>query len=164
VVVAGEAAPAPSAESPAPSAELPEVVLVDPSGDTADEVVDAAPSPPTVGRSTTDTTLPEPELAGDDPEALDIDEPVVTEVAPAMRDPRPVLDEKPPGAPEVTIFFVAWARQPGQRLVSLRVGAGALSVVRQGEFVDGLQVAVIHPEAVDFVWTGRTYRVPVRAF
>lgn len=49
-------------------------------------------------------------------------------------------------------------------MVSVRVGTGSLSVKHEGDYVEGLQIAEIHPEAVDFRWSGQRYRVPVRAF
>lgn len=89
---------------------------------------------------------------------------VADEVAPAAPPARPLLEEKPEGAPEVFILFVAWSRKPEERLVSMRVGTGPLNVVHEGESVEGLQIATIHPESVDLVWTGRAYRVPMREF
>ena len=61
-------------------------------------------------------------------------------------------------------MFVAWSRAPADRLVSMRVGEGAVSVVHEGEYVEGLQVSAIHPEAVDFSWTGQKFRVLVNPF
>jgi hypothetical protein len=61
-------------------------------------------------------------------------------------------------------MFVAWSRTPASRIASMRVGAGAINVVHEGEYVEGLQVSAIHPEAVDFQWTGQHFRVPVRPF
>jgi hypothetical protein len=75
-----------------------------------------------------------------------------------------VLDERPADAPEVSILFVAWSRSPADRLASMRVGSGSLSVVHEGEYVEGLQVSQIHPEAVDFQWSSQKFRVPVRPF
>ncbi|MFN2425567.1 MAG: hypothetical protein ABR587_03870 [Candidatus Binatia bacterium] len=75
-----------------------------------------------------------------------------------------VYDQRPSGAPEVSILFVAWSRTPADRMASMRIGSGTLSVVHEGEYVEGLQVSAIHPEAVDFQWTGRKFRVPVRPF
>jgi hypothetical protein len=77
---------------------------------------------------------------------------------------RPLLEEKPEGAPEVFLLFVAWSKKPAERLVSMRVGTGALNVVHEGESVEGLQIATIHPESVDLVWTGWACRVPMREF
>lgn len=89
---------------------------------------------------------------------------VADAVAPAAPPARPLLEEKPEGAPEVFILFVAWSKKPAERLVSMRVGTGPLNVVHEGESVEGLQIATIHPESVDLVWTGRAYRVPMREF
>lgn len=75
-----------------------------------------------------------------------------------------VLDTPPSGAPAVSILFVAYSREPADRLVSLRVAQGSLSVVHEGEYVEGLQVSAIHPESVDFKWTGQKFRVPVHPF
>ena len=94
-----------------------------------------------------------PAVAGD---AGDV---AVEEVAPEA-----VLYEKPADAPEVSILFVAWSRTPADRMVSMRVGSGSLSVVHEGEYVEGLQISAIHPEAVDFQWTGQKFRVPIRPF
>ena len=75
-----------------------------------------------------------------------------------------MLNEAPSGAPEVSILFVAWSRSPTDRMASMRVGEGSLSVVHEGEYVEGLQVSAIHPEAVDFQWTGQKFRVAVQPF
>lgn len=74
------------------------------------------------------------------------------------------MEEKPSGAPEVSIMFVAWSRTPAERMVSMRVGGGSLSIVHEGEYVEGLQVSAIHPEAVDFLWSSQKFRVPIRPF
>jgi hypothetical protein len=89
------------------------------------------------------------------------------EAAPAEAAAAPeggVSDERPSGAPEVSILFVAWSHEPAERVVSMRVAAGSLSVVHEGEYVEGLQVSAIHPEAVDLSWTGQKFRVPIRPF
>lgn len=70
----------------------------------------------------------------------------------------------PEGAPAVSIMFVAWSRTPTDRLVSMRIGSGPLSVVHEGEYVEGMLVATIHPEAVDFHWMGKKFRTPVQEF
>lgn len=72
--------------------------------------------------------------------------------------------DAPEGAPDVSILFVAWSHTPGDRLASMRIGTGSVSVVHEGEYVEGLQVATIHAESVDFQWTGHRFRIPVRAF
>lgn len=101
-------------------------------------------------------TLETPELADEDG--------FVPEEASDAPPADPVLDKRPEGAPEVSILFVAWSRTPTDRMASMRVGSGSLSVVHEGEYVEGLQVSAIHPEAVEFQWTGQRFRVPVRPF
>lgn len=131
----GQAAPAPAAAPPAaPSAT-------------------AAAAAPSMGTGTDDDASAGPDIV------------VGTPSGPGATPPaREVLDARPDGAPEVTLMFIAWSRQPGQRMASVRSGGGAIAIVHEGEFVDGLLVSTIHPEAIDFTWTGRTFRVPVRPF
>jgi hypothetical protein len=62
------------------------------------------------------------------------------------------------------VLFVAWSREPAERVVSMRVAAGTLNVVHEGEYVEGLQVSAIHPESVDLSWTGQKFRVAVNPF
>jgi hypothetical protein len=75
-----------------------------------------------------------------------------------------VSADRPSGAPEVSVLFVAWSRVPSERVVSMRVAAGSLNVVHEGEYVEGLQVSAIHPESVDLSWTGQKFRVAVNPF
>lgn len=137
-VAAKPAAPAlPSPVAP-PAAKAPPVVV-------------AGASPPTTLVPGENLAAPEDAGEGDAPVAA----PAASEV---------VLEEKPDGAPEVSILFVAWSKKPANRMASMRIGSGALSVVREGEYVEGLQVTGIHPESVVFRWTAQKFRVPVRPF
>lgn len=72
--------------------------------------------------------------------------------------------ERPAGAPEISLMFILWAQNPAQRMASVRVGTGTVTIVHEGEFVEGMQVASIRADAVDFVWTGTTFRVHVGPF
>jgi len=72
--------------------------------------------------------------------------------------------ERPAGAPEITLMFILWAQAPAQRMASVRVGTGAVTIVHEGEFIEGMQVASIGADAVDFLWTGTTFRVHVGPF
>ena len=71
-----------------------------------------------------------------------------------------VLEEPPAGAPGLKLMFIVWNRNRRQRMASVKIESeGHTSVVREGDIVGGVSVASIHPEAVDFRWMQRTYRV-----
>lgn len=72
-----------------------------------------------------------------------------------------VVSEKPPGAPEVVLMFILWARNPDERMASVRVGSSSITIIHEGQFLEGMQVSSIHADAVDFLWTGSTFRVHV---
>ena len=153
-VVAAPAAPAGTAASPPPPPS-PVVPIV------AKPVAPPVPPPAVKPAPPMGAPPPPPSPAVVDQAFRSV---VADEVAPAAPPARPLLEAKPEGAPEVFILFVAWSKKPAERLVSMRVGTGPLNVVHEGESVEGLQIATIHPESVDLVWTGRAYRVPMREF
>lgn len=170
---APSAAPAVVAPPPAPpvvaaAAPAPAPVIVAPAP--APVVAAAAPAPVVVAPAPVPVAAVPPLPA--DMAVPPSPDPVVAEDGGAVAQPADasaepvddVLDEAPSGAPEVSIMFVAWSRAPSERLVSMRVGAGALSVVHEGEYVEGMQVSAIHPEAVDFEWTGQKFRVLIQPF
>lgn len=138
------AAPPAAPPAAAPPASAPTIVAAQP--------LLAKPSPPPAVATAPAIVIP-PAVEEQPAAAL-------AEVAP----PDAVLEGRPMGAPEISILFVAWSRTPAKRMASMRVGQGSLSVVHEGEYVEGLQVSAIHPEAVDFAWTGQKFRVPVREF
>ncbi len=73
----------------------------------------------------------------------------------------------PAGAPHVEIAFIQWARNPAQRLVSLRNLAGTLLVLREGDLADpaeGMKVAHIGPKWVDFSWKKSLFRISMSDF
>lgn len=75
-----------------------------------------------------------------------------------------LVSEKPPGAPEVVLMFILWARNPDERMASIRVGSSSITIIHEGQFLEGMQVSSIRADAVDFLWTGSTFRVHVRPF
>lgn len=76
-----------------------------------------------------------------------------------------VLTEAPAGAPAIQLMFIMWARDPGQRMVSLRVAEAGVSIAHEGDTIGHqLSVASIHQDAIDVTWTGRTFRVKVPRF
>ena len=57
-------------------------------------------------------------------------------------------------------LFIVWNRDRRQRMASLKVESeGNTVIVREGDVVGGMSVASIHPEAVDFRWMQRTFRI-----
>jgi len=82
---------------------------------------------------------------------------VVTSAEPAAGSE--VLDTPPSGAPEVDLLFVRWSRAPEQRVASLRSDGGRLVVVHEGDLVEGMRVATIRPDAIEFVWHGSQFQV-----
>ena len=83
---------------------------------------------------------------------------------PVTAEPAVAVGERPAGAPEVALMFILWAKNPEQRMASMRVGTGSVTIIHEGEFIEGMQVSSIHADAVDFLWTGNTFRVHVRPF
>ena len=75
-----------------------------------------------------------------------------------------VLLVPPEGAPSVNLLFILWARARTERLVSMRINTGGVTVAHEGDVFEGLQVASIYADAVDFGWQGRTFRVHVDRF
>ncbi|MFQ5478711.1 MAG: hypothetical protein ACE5E4_08850 [Candidatus Binatia bacterium] len=83
----------------------------------------------------------------------------------AVKQPVPeILDEPPPGAPAVDLIFVQWVREASARMASIRASGGVMIVIREGDTVEGMRVASIGREWVDFSWKGTTFRVPIRRF
>jgi hypothetical protein len=142
-VIAG-AAPPPAAPHHRPSS-----ALASPHAPPPPAAAPPVPSPVVIAANPAASAPPEPE-----PAALEASAPAADSIS----------AERPIGAPDVSILFVAWSRMPAERMVSLRVGMGSLNIVHEGEYVEGLQVSAIHPEAVDFQWTGQKFRVPIRPF
>jgi hypothetical protein len=80
-------------------------------------------------------------------------------VASAKPDAPEVLDSAPSDAPEVDLLFIQWSRAPEKRVASLRGEGGRLVVVHEGDLVDGMRVAAIRPDAIEFVWHGSQFQV-----
>jgi hypothetical protein len=70
-----------------------------------------------------------------------------------------MLGSPPSGAPEVSLLFIQWSRVPEKRVASLRSAGGRLVVVHEGDLVEGMRVATIHPDAIEFVWRGSQFQV-----
>ncbi len=104
-------------------------------------------------------TVEEPVAAVDDAAAGEPSAPT-----PVTAEPAVAVGERPAGAPEVALMFILWAKNPEQRMASMRVGTGSVTIIHEGEFIEGMQVSSIHADAVDFLWTGNTFRVHVRPF
>jgi hypothetical protein len=79
--------------------------------------------------------------------------------------PGVVLQEPPAGAPGLKLMFIVWDRDAEARLASVKVESeGNTVIVHEGGVVGGMRVASIHPEAVDFSWNNRTFRVYTNRF
>ncbi len=75
------------------------------------------------------------------------------------------LDKPPAGSPKVDLLFIMWADAPARRLVSMRLDGGSVTIAREGDIVgSGMRVSSIRPDAVDFTWTGRRFRIAVNRY
>ena len=84
--------------------------------------------------------------------------------AAAAKKAKAVLGLPPEGAPRVDILFLQWASERDERLASLRSQGGSLSVVYEGDVIDGMAVASIHADEILFTWRGVTFRQPVHRY
>ena len=75
-----------------------------------------------------------------------------------------LLQEPPADAPHVDILFIQWAREPAERMASVRLQGGTLSVVHEGNVVAGMAVAMIRPQSIVFTWRGKSFWLPVHRF
>jgi type IV secretory pathway VirB10-like protein len=89
--------------------------------------------------------------------------PVVVET-PAAPSAAKVLKAVPTDAPRIDILFIQWGDERSERLASLRSQGGSLSVVYEGDVIDGMAVASIRADAIDFTWRGQTFRQPVHRY
>ena len=84
-------------------------------------------------------------------------------VTPRPPAPRPadreLLGSPPAGAPEVNLLFIQWSKIAKKRVASLRNKDGRLVVVHEGDLVEGMRVAAIRPDAIEFVWRGSQFLV-----
>jgi len=78
--------------------------------------------------------------------------------------PAKVLKAVPTDAPRIDILFIQWGDERSERLASLRSQGGSLSVVYEGDVIDGMAVASIRADAIDFTWRGQTFRQPVHRY
>jgi hypothetical protein len=85
-------------------------------------------------------------------------------LAAASKRAKTVLESPPEGAPRVDILFLQWADERDERLASLRSQGGSLSIVHEGDVVDGMAVASIHTDEILFTWRGVTFRQPVHRY
>lgn len=98
------------------------------------------------------------------PVAVEEVQDAVQEPSPDPAEPDAIVGERPSGAPDVNLMFILWARDADQRMASVRVGSGAVTIIHEGQFLEGMQVSSIHADAVDFLWTGSRFRVRVGPF
>jgi hypothetical protein len=83
---------------------------------------------------------------------------------PADAPPPQALPGAPDDAPKIRLLFIQWSPTPAKRVVSLRGEGGAISVVREGDIVQGMRLAAIHPSGVEFQWRGKSFAVPVSRY
>ena len=83
---------------------------------------------------------------------------------PAASSAAKVLEAAPADAPRIDILFIQWGDERSERLASLRSQGGSLSVVYEGDVIDGMAVASIRADAIDFTWRGQTFRQPVHRY
>jgi hypothetical protein len=57
----------------------------------------------------------------------------------------------------VALLFIQWTSTPARRVASLRGPGGRLMLVREGDIVEGMKVAMIRPDAVEFQWRGTNF-------
>lgn|GEM_PF-1909533 len=148
--------PQPTVPTVKPGALTPTVVAVLPAAPQTG--APPAPTVPAVAPVPAASEVP----AAEPGESAGVAESAVSEAAPASTET--VVVERPAGAPEVSLMFVLWARNPDERMASIRVGTGSVTIIHEGQFLEGMQVSAIHSDAVDFLWTGSTFRVRVRPF
>ena len=55
-----------------------------------------------------------------------------------------------------------YSSDPSRRSVALGVAGAGITTVREGEYVQGVRVVEILPEAVELEWGGARYRIPAR--
>jgi predicted NUDIX family NTP pyrophosphohydrolase len=68
-----------------------------------------------------------------------------------------VLQAPPSGAPEVTLLFIQYSRNPARRVASLRVAGGKLMLVHEGDTFEGMRVATIRSDALELEWGGTRF-------
>jgi hypothetical protein len=83
---------------------------------------------------------------------------------PADAPPPQALPGAPDDAPKIRLLFIQWSQIPEKRVVSLRSEGGGISVVREGDIVQGMRLAAIHPSGVEFQWRGKSFAVPVSRY
>ena len=77
---------------------------------------------------------------------------------------KPILESPPDDAPRVDILFLQWGDQRDERMASLRSQGGSLSVVHEGDVIDGMAVTSIRANEIHFTWRGATFRQPVHRY
>jgi hypothetical protein len=92
-------------------------------------------------------------------------EPVTTPPPPAANAPEPrSLPNAPDDAPKIWLLFIQWSSTPEKRVVSLRQEGGSISVLREGDIVQGMRLAAIRRSGVEFQWRGQSFLVPVSRY
>jgi hypothetical protein len=92
-------------------------------------------------------------------------EPVTTPPPPAANAPEPrSLPNAPADAPKIWLLFIRWSTTPEKRVVSLRQEGGSISVLREGDIVQGMRLAAIRRSGVEFQWRGQSFLVPVSRY
>jgi len=92
-------------------------------------------------------------------EAPAVLEPVTTPPPPAANAPEPrSLPNAPDDAPKIWLLFIQWS------VVSLRQEGGSISVLREGDIVQGMRLAAIRRSGVEFQWRGQSFLVPVSRY
>jgi hypothetical protein len=92
-------------------------------------------------------------------------EPVTTPPPPAANAPKPrSLPNAPDDAPKIWLLFIQWSSTPEKRVVSLRQEGGSISVLREGDIVQGMRLAAIRRSGVEFQWRGQSFLVPVSRY
>lgn len=145
--------------------------------------VGSAPGPANGGPTVLGNVLPPP--AGTPPGTQELGrDPLANSVAsaappnpqdfpqPVTQPPPPPADAPPPqalpgapdDAPKIRLLFIQWSQTPEKRVVSLRSEGGGISVVREGDIVQGMRLAAIRPSGVEFQWRGKSFSVPVSRY
>ena len=85
-------------------------------------------------------------------------------IPPAAVTPPPAapiaLPPPPDDAPALSLLFIQWSSEPARRVASLRQSGGSIYIVREGDIVQGLRIAVIRPAGVEVQWRGQSFLLP----
>lgn len=88
-------------------------------------------------------------------------QPPAASPAPEQTQPTPPaqLPALPDDAPQIALLFIQWSPEPARRVASLRQGGGTITIVHEGDVIQGLKVAVIRPTLLEMQWRGQSYAV-----